>query len=258
MLDTGTVCTNIFLRRLHNFALDMSWLPAPIIVRRQWPKIHFKEKRSVTAEEHQKILSGEQNREWRVRLFHPDDIWEEEPLARQIAKDLFGVLALVSWEVIRQRTSTAPSRSKPVRPQLPREVHTAISSNLVAASGDGPELVRAIGDGSTNDHLVPVLIVPWFLQQQGLVDWSQQPMVEHFLVLSASALLARPKQANAIPVKPRPNRFCACRRVTDWGRPLSVFENIVSMAQGGRQRNPRCGNGVLYLNSLPPQIERKV
>src|SRR6185436_12874656 len=47
MLDEGTVCTNIFLRRLHNFALDMSWLPAPIIVRRQWPKIRFKEKRGV-------------------------------------------------------------------------------------------------------------------------------------------------------------------------------------------------------------------
>jgi integrase len=66
MLDIGTVCTNIFLRRLHNFALDMSWLPAPIIVRRQWPKIHFKEKRGVTADEHQKILAGEQNREWRA------------------------------------------------------------------------------------------------------------------------------------------------------------------------------------------------
>jgi len=66
MLDIGTVCTNIFLRRLHNFALDMSWLPAPIIVRRQWPKIRFKEKRGVTAEEHQKILAGEQNPEWRA------------------------------------------------------------------------------------------------------------------------------------------------------------------------------------------------
>src|SRR5687767_1050392 len=29
MLAMGTVSTNIFLRRLHNFALDMNWLPAP-------------------------------------------------------------------------------------------------------------------------------------------------------------------------------------------------------------------------------------
>ena len=27
VLENGTVCTNIFLRRLQNFALDMSWLP---------------------------------------------------------------------------------------------------------------------------------------------------------------------------------------------------------------------------------------
>jgi integrase len=60
------VCTNIFLRRLHNFALDMTWLPAPIIVRRQWPQIHFKEKRGLTAEEHRKIIAGEQNAEWRA------------------------------------------------------------------------------------------------------------------------------------------------------------------------------------------------
>ncbi len=66
MLEEGTVCTNIFLRRLHNFALDMSWLPAPIIIRRQWPKIQFKDKRAVTLAEHRKILAGEQSPEWRA------------------------------------------------------------------------------------------------------------------------------------------------------------------------------------------------
>ena len=30
-LDKGTVSTNVFLRRLHNFALDMNWLLAPVI-----------------------------------------------------------------------------------------------------------------------------------------------------------------------------------------------------------------------------------
>jgi integrase len=64
VLSTGTISTNIFLRRLHNFSLDMNWLPTPIIPRRQWPRIEFKEKRGVTAEEHQKILQGERNPEW--------------------------------------------------------------------------------------------------------------------------------------------------------------------------------------------------
>ncbi len=66
VLARGTVSTNIFLRRLHNFALDMNWLPAPLIPRRQWPKIVFKERRGITLTEHQTILGGERNPEWRA------------------------------------------------------------------------------------------------------------------------------------------------------------------------------------------------
>src|SRR4051812_36447086 len=36
VLQSGTISTNIFLRRLHNFALDMNWLPVPILPRKQW------------------------------------------------------------------------------------------------------------------------------------------------------------------------------------------------------------------------------
>ncbi len=42
VLTTGTVSTNIFLRRMHNFALDMNWLLAGLVPRRQWPKIQFR------------------------------------------------------------------------------------------------------------------------------------------------------------------------------------------------------------------------
>lgn len=65
VLRQGTVSTNIYLRRLHNFCLDMDWLLKPIIPKRQWPKIEFKEKRGITAEEHQKIIAGESNLELR-------------------------------------------------------------------------------------------------------------------------------------------------------------------------------------------------
>jgi integrase len=60
------VSTNVYLRRLHNFALDMNWLPCSIIPRRQWPPVQFKEKRAITAEEHQRILAAERNPERRV------------------------------------------------------------------------------------------------------------------------------------------------------------------------------------------------
>jgi len=66
VLEAGTVSTNVFLHRIHNFAMDMGWLPWPVIVKRQWPSIHFQEKRAVTLEEHQAILQREKNPEWRA------------------------------------------------------------------------------------------------------------------------------------------------------------------------------------------------
>ncbi|MGD0412614.1 MAG: tyrosine-type recombinase/integrase [Verrucomicrobiota bacterium] len=63
VLESGKVSTNVFLRRIHNFALDMTWLPWPVIVKRQWPKVQFKDKRAVTWEEHQAIVAREENPE---------------------------------------------------------------------------------------------------------------------------------------------------------------------------------------------------
>jgi hypothetical protein len=63
VLRSGKVSTNAFLRKVHNFAVDMNWLPATVIPRRQWPAIHYKEKRAITLEEHQKIIAAEVNPE---------------------------------------------------------------------------------------------------------------------------------------------------------------------------------------------------
>jgi len=63
VLQTGTVSTNVFLRRLHNFCVDMNWLPWPLIPKRQWPAVRFKDKRAITLEEHQKIVVAEVNPE---------------------------------------------------------------------------------------------------------------------------------------------------------------------------------------------------
>lgn len=66
VLQDGCVSTNIFLRRLHNFAMGVNWLPWPILAKKGWPKIVFKEKRAVTAAEHQAIIAQEQNPERRA------------------------------------------------------------------------------------------------------------------------------------------------------------------------------------------------
>lgn len=63
VLENGTVSTNIYLRRIHNFAFDMNWLPWPVLPKKRWPKIQFKKKRAITWDEHQKIIAAERNPE---------------------------------------------------------------------------------------------------------------------------------------------------------------------------------------------------
>ena len=62
-MRSGTVSTNVFLRRLHNFCVDMNWLPWPLVPKRQWPAVKFKEKRAITAAEHAHIIAAEGNPE---------------------------------------------------------------------------------------------------------------------------------------------------------------------------------------------------
>ena len=62
-LQVGCVSTNVFLRRLHNFCVDMNWLPWPIVPKRQWPIVRYKEKRAITSDEHQRIIAAEVNPE---------------------------------------------------------------------------------------------------------------------------------------------------------------------------------------------------
>jgi len=65
VLKKGTVSTNVFLRRTQNFALDMGWLPWPILRKKQFPKVRFKSKRGITEDEHRRIIARETNPERR-------------------------------------------------------------------------------------------------------------------------------------------------------------------------------------------------
>jgi integrase len=53
------VSTNVWLRILHNRALDLGWLLSPVLRKRLWPKVKYKTRQSITAEEHAKILQSE-------------------------------------------------------------------------------------------------------------------------------------------------------------------------------------------------------
>ena len=68
VLESGKVSTNNYLRRFHNFAVDMGWLPWPVLPKKRWPAIHYKEKRAITHKEHETILAREKNQQMRAFL----------------------------------------------------------------------------------------------------------------------------------------------------------------------------------------------
>ena len=61
VLNEGGVPTNVFLRRAHNYAMGMHWLPWPVLPKLHWPPLKFKEKRAITFAEHQEIINREHN-----------------------------------------------------------------------------------------------------------------------------------------------------------------------------------------------------
>jgi len=63
VMQCGKVSVNVYLRRMHNFAIDMNWLPASILPKRQWPAVKFGERRGIKWEEHQQIIAAEVNPE---------------------------------------------------------------------------------------------------------------------------------------------------------------------------------------------------
>lgn len=61
VLKAGRISTNVYLRRIHHYAVSLHWLPWPVLPNRNWPPIKYKEKRGITLEEHQKIIAREQD-----------------------------------------------------------------------------------------------------------------------------------------------------------------------------------------------------
>ena len=67
-LSLGTNSTVLFLQTLHNDALGMGWIPGPIVPRKRWPKVQKKIRRAVTETEHQLLLTGVTDPEWKMYL----------------------------------------------------------------------------------------------------------------------------------------------------------------------------------------------
>lgn len=145
VLDAGGVSTNVFLRRLHNFALGMNWLPWPILPQRRWPKIRFKEKRAVTEEEHRRIVDGEHNPE--RRAFY-ECCWHlggsQSDVATLSAEDVDWVNQVVSFH--RKKTGT-PARRRPKSYCRPLKITSGRRKRVILCESRVPEVgLRRLGE----------------------------------------------------------------------------------------------------------------
>ena len=73
VLREGTRSTNHYLRRLHNLAIGLGWLPWTVLHPKCWPRIIVRPKRAITWDEHSEILETEVSKE--RKLFY-DFLWE--------------------------------------------------------------------------------------------------------------------------------------------------------------------------------------
>ena len=127
VLRAGTVSTNVYLRRLQNHALDMGWLPAPVLPKKKFDKVKHKEARAILEEEHNRIIERETNPERRdfyelcwhlggsqsdIAGLHGEDIDYEHPsfvYSRKKTGNLGGMqIGPKAWEVILRRPRTGP------------------------------------------------------------------------------------------------------------------------------------------------------
>jgi len=69
----GKVSIVYFLKRLHNFALSLGWIALPVVAPYLWPKYEAKERRGITPDEQQSVLSVEKKAEWKFFL---ELLWE--------------------------------------------------------------------------------------------------------------------------------------------------------------------------------------
>ena len=65
--------THHYLRRLHNYALHLGWLLAPIVADAVWPTTHKRKFTAITEDEHERIVAREQNVE---RRLYYQMLWE--------------------------------------------------------------------------------------------------------------------------------------------------------------------------------------
>jgi integrase len=125
VLQKGTVSTNVFLRQLHNYCVDLGWLPWPLLPKRQWPPVRYKPKRGVTQEEHVQIVNRELNPEFKA--FY-QLAWHlgasQSDLAHLRAEDVDWAARIICFE----RLKTRWRNQQPPQIRFGKEVESILST----------------------------------------------------------------------------------------------------------------------------------
>jgi integrase len=127
VLRKGTVCTNVYLRRFQNYAVDMDWLPKRVLPKKLFPDIVHKDQRAITKTEHCRIIERERNPErrdfyelcWHFGASQSDiahlEAEDLDYVRRSFALDRMKTRKLAgmkigpkAWEVILRRPRTGP------------------------------------------------------------------------------------------------------------------------------------------------------
>ncbi|HEX4639728.1 MAG TPA: tyrosine-type recombinase/integrase [Chthoniobacterales bacterium] len=117
-------CVAHYLRRLHNLALDLGWLPWPILAKRAWPRIQSQSKRAITAEEHAAVIASEKNPERRAYY----ELLYETGAAQTDAANL--TAEDVDWKnsVLIYRRKKLGLSSEPSRLTIGKKLNTVLKS----------------------------------------------------------------------------------------------------------------------------------
>ena len=105
MFKDGKVSIVCFLKRLHNFAVNLGWIAVPIVAPYLWPKYEPKDRRGITQDEHQSVLAKEKKAEWKLFL---ELLWEtgaaQSDAANFTAEDIDWQTRTISY--FRQKTGS--------------------------------------------------------------------------------------------------------------------------------------------------------
>jgi hypothetical protein len=128
VLRAGKKSANHFLRRLHNLALGLGWLPTPVLAPKLWPAVVAKVRRGITRVEHELIIKSEKNDE---RRLYYELLWETGGSQTDIV-NLRAANILWDQKII----CYSRCKLKPDAIALPRQSHPAAGGFTGPREGD--------------------------------------------------------------------------------------------------------------------------